>query len=70
MAGIANQAFTTFDDYVLNFRSELQNVAKSCLAGLESKIAEEGDGWLDAHIEALFSSSSRYVRATRDDTAS
>jgi len=31
------------------------------LAGLEFKITEEGDGWLDAHLEAIFSSSSRSV---------
>jgi hypothetical protein len=61
MASTSSQEMATFDDYISNFRSELNNVAKTCLAGLEFKITEEGDGWLDAHLEAVFSSSSRYA---------
>jgi hypothetical protein len=57
----------TIDDYVLNFRSELQSVAKTCLAGLEFKITEEGDGWLDAHLEAVFNSTSRSVSFTEHE---
>jgi hypothetical protein len=59
MASSSSQSMATIDDYVLNFRSELQSVAKTCLAGLEFKITEEGDGWLDAHLESVFSSTSR-----------
>jgi len=61
MASTSSQEMATFNDYITNFRSELNNVTKTCLAGLEFKITEEGDGWLDAHLEAVFSSSSRYA---------
>jgi len=61
MASTSSQEMASFDDYISNFRSELNNVAKTCLAGLEFKITEEGDGWLDAHLEAVFSASSRYA---------
>jgi hypothetical protein len=60
MTSTSGQDMASFDDYITKFRSELNNVAKTCLAGLEFKITEEGDGWLDAHLEAVFSSSSRY----------
>jgi len=54
-------SYATLDDYVLNFREDLDSAAKSCLAGLGVKIAEEGDDWLDAHLEAIFNTSSTSV---------
>jgi len=51
-------SYATLDDYVLNFREDLDSAAKSCLAGLGVKITEEGDDWLDAHLEAIFNTSS------------
>jgi hypothetical protein len=57
----ASTSYSTLDDYVLNFRGELDTAAKSCLAGLELKIKDEGDDWLDAHLEAIFNTSTRWV---------
>lgn len=52
-----SQADVTFDRYVLNFRDELQSAARDCLTSLELQIKDEGDDWLEAHIESLFSTS-------------
>lgn len=54
----SSQTYTTFDDYVLHFRGELQHAAKECLSSLMKTIKDDGDDWLDAHLESIFGGSS------------